>query len=615
MATKSAKTDTVKVGKTTYAASNGLSAKQVAAQYGGKDVNSAPSRSGANFNDASSLNEKNQIVRGGETYSGKGTPSQGFWEQIGGIGGEAGYKEATAGLPAATPEIDVSQPNPSAVEAQPYQSKEFTQNDPNDPTLTNDRGEKVDFSTYTAQGGKADFSNVRKAWQQAAASGQPAPQDAAAGRAMAQGLMPPQGPNSALIDQTLAEDPGMAELLASRAEFVDQMNQRTSLTDDYAKLTKQMGIPALNTELMNMKNIIDGTEEDIRNEVTKAGGFATESQVQALTFARNKGLVKNYNNLLETKQMAMEQLNMMVNLRAQDRQFAMQSIQTKLQLDTQIVEYRDKMRQNAVAGYERIVSRSGYDGLAEMTNGDPYYTAMVERTLGLGTGGLSKLAAQDASSRQAAQAQQDFENSLKVEQLNLSKRSNAISAGNLGLAQQKFQYEQEKDLMDYIDSGGVPPEVRDKVVSSNDYKIVSGVLPAVQTIKNYKTLFDQYGTVSSGEARGKLDAAYGDAVTAWKTLAGLGALSGADFGLADNVIPKASGGFLGGVFKSDAKVRGRLDGALNTAISNAESYTQRLLRVYPQAAPILDAQLDDIRVKAYPDRYKVGPDGKVYEIQ
>ena len=35
-----------------------------------------------------------------------------------------------------------------------------------------------------------------------------------------------------------------------------------------------------------------GTQDDIRDEVTKMNGFATESQVQALTISRNRTLMR-----------------------------------------------------------------------------------------------------------------------------------------------------------------------------------------------------------------------------------------------------------------------------------------------------------------------------------
>lgn len=347
---------------------------------------------------------------------------------------------------AQTPQVDAAQPSPGAVSATPYTSKEFTQASASDPTLTNDRNERVDYDTYIAQGGKADFSNVRKAWQQAAASGAQAPQDGGDARAQMGAMAGQPSPDFTAVDQTMAEDPGLAELLATRQEVLAAESQRTSLTEEYSKLSKKLGIDELNTEMMDMKRVIEGTEDDIRGEVTKAGGFATESQVMAMSYARNKVLVKNYNALLETKQAAQEQLNNMMSLAVQDRQLAQQSLQTRLQLDGQISEYKYRMQQNAVQAYERVASRMGYDGLAQMTNGDPYYTSLIEKTMGLGQGGLAKLAEADAAKKAQVQAQQDFENSVQLKQLAISGGNLAVSQRNAALSEQRMLYDIGKDM-------------------------------------------------------------------------------------------------------------------------------------------------------------------------
>lgn len=358
----------------------------------------------------------------------------------------ASFAETPNPFAGAAPKVDTTQPPPGAVSATPYTSKEFIQTDPNDPTLRNDRGEKVDYSTYLAQGGNADFSNVRKAFQEAVASGAPAPQEGGAARTQMGAMAGAPAPDFAKVDAVMSEDQGLNELLETRKELLAAESQRTSLTEEYSKLSKKLGINELNTELMDMKRVIEGTEDDIRNEVTKAGGFATESQVMAMSYARNKVLVKNYNTLLETKQAAQEQLNTMMSLAVQDRQAAQQSLQTRLQLDAQISEYKYRMQQNAVQAYERVASRMGYDGLQQMAGNDPYYTSLIEKTMGLGQGGLAKLAQADAAKKAQIQAQQDFENRMQERQLAISAGNLAVSRRNADLAELRLNYELNKDM-------------------------------------------------------------------------------------------------------------------------------------------------------------------------
>lgn len=233
--------------------------------------------------------------------------------------------------------------------------------------------EALSYDEYIKRGGLADFSNVQ--------NGMP--------------------PNTA-IEQQVFQDPMVQALMAQMQEYSDVANQRGSLTDEYKKLSKQLGIDEINTDLMNMKNVIEGTEDDLRAEVTKAGGFATESQIQALTLSRNKQLVKNYNNLLDLKQQTMETLNTMIGLAAQDRQFAMEVMNQKINFTSKMIEYRDKFVDNARQQYQSIINTLGYDGLLEATGGDPWTMGLVEKSLGLSSGQLQKLS--QASAKKQSQA-------------------------------------------------------------------------------------------------------------------------------------------------------------------------------------------------------------------
>ncbi len=194
------------------------------------------------------------------------------------------------------------------------------------------------------------------------------------------------------IDQQLQNNPAYQQLLADKAQYDSLANQNQSLVQTYQQMSAQLGIPALNTELINMKNVIDGTEQDIRNEVTAAQGFSTESQVMALANSRNKQLVKNYNNLLATKEQAMSTLNQMTSLASQDRQFAMSSLNQKIQLDKQIYDVQVKMTDAAKEAYNNVIKAVGYGGLYNSLKNDPQSLALAEKTLGLSSGQLSKMA-------------------------------------------------------------------------------------------------------------------------------------------------------------------------------------------------------------------------------
>lgn len=220
-----------------------------------------------------------------------------------------------------------------------------------------------------------------------------APQEAGVARAAVSGLTPssPIVPDTKALEAQLAQDPGYQQLLADRAEYNNAVNQQGSLLTEYQNMINQAGIPALQTQLLNAKNIIDGTEQNIRDEISKAGGYGTESQVLALASARNKVLIQNYNNLQQTLSNAQNNVNTMIGLAKEDRANALNSIVQKLNIDEQMNSYRDKMTNAAKEGYANIVNAVGYGGLLATLHSDPNAISLAEKTLGLQPGGLEGL--------------------------------------------------------------------------------------------------------------------------------------------------------------------------------------------------------------------------------
>lgn len=195
------------------------------------------------------------------------------------------------------------------------------------------------------------------------------------------------------LDPLIQGDPFMEQLMTSWQEMMAPQKQKDSLTKEYQKLLRQSGLEELDTQLMDAKKVIEGTEDDIRNEVTKMGGFATESQVQALTNARNKSLIQNYNNLLELRAQKEERFNTMLQLAQADRAEADRRFDRMFSIGTQIMQYRDRMQDNAINQFQWLASRPG--GLqaiqAGISQNPAYYQPLVDKVLG-GVGGLAALA-------------------------------------------------------------------------------------------------------------------------------------------------------------------------------------------------------------------------------
>lgn len=220
-------------------------------------------------------------------------------------------------------------------------------------------------------------------------SGTPVPDTSGPANAAITSVTPPPTPppyDSTKADQVIADDKAHAQYLADYTAGQQSPSQAETLTQHYSEMVNNLGIPAINTQLINMKNVIDGSEQDIRNEITKAGGLATESQVLAMTAARNKTMIQNYNNLLQTRDDMYKQVDTMIGLDEKDRDYAKQQIDDKLGFDQKQIEFADKALTNAQDSLNNSGKLYGWDAIlkAALATGDPHAVARINSTMGDG---------------------------------------------------------------------------------------------------------------------------------------------------------------------------------------------------------------------------------------
>lgn len=202
-------------------------------------------------------------------------------------------------------------------------------------------------------------------------------------------------------------DPTFDALTAGFAPILNQMTQvlsninnpaltGASLQQQYADHAKELGIPQMQAELLNWQNIMNGTPDDIRNEITKAGGFATDSQVLAMSAARNNTILKQYNSVASVYQALTGNLNAMMGYASQDQNVALQKqqmsaniVQSIASLEGNMLNMGMTMQQNANGNLNKVVQNIGYTGLAQQAQGDPQKLSYYERILGLAPGSLS----------------------------------------------------------------------------------------------------------------------------------------------------------------------------------------------------------------------------------
>lgn len=295
-----------------------------------------------------------------------------------------------AGLPQPTPTpttpTDISQPSPATAQVQP----------PNQGIVNFDAKTGAPLApgaSTTDSLGNVSTQGSRFKQAHAQLVGQPVSQDAGQAMIQAKGAIPPQAPDMSATDALLMEDKGWQGLMQMKEEYFNPDNQKVSLMDTYNKLYKKSGLDQLDEEIIDAKTIIEGTEDDIRNEIEQAGGFGSDSQVQALALSRNKVLLKNYNNLVAMRESKAEHLGTMMNLAEKDRAYADQQFDKMLNFDMQMLNFRDKFVQNARDQYNKYEPAQ----LQAMLAGNPRQLAFAESILGVGQGGLAKLASMPRS--------------------------------------------------------------------------------------------------------------------------------------------------------------------------------------------------------------------------
>lgn len=286
--------------------------------------------------------------------------------------------------------------------------------------------------TGTADQNTQLLQKYKQGFASATASGQPAPQTTGGGSAGVQAHIPATTPQQPSIVGSLMEtDSNFDSIFTGLDKLFSPEGQQKSLVDEYKSMSDSLGITGLNTELINAKKVIDGTEDDIRSEITSAGGFATESQVQALANARNKSLIKNYNTLLATRDNATQQLDTMMNLSKEDRAAAQQELDSKMNFAFKIADFQQKAIDNSRTQNNKLLEAFGADGIQKMLGGNAYETSLFEKSLGMPTGGLAQAATIAAKDRATKNMSDALDVKYKQAQVaNLQSEINARKPGS-----------------------------------------------------------------------------------------------------------------------------------------------------------------------------------------
>lgn len=296
------------------------------------------------------------------------------------------------------PNIDTSQPNPKTVDATKFTSPNIQATPEQTTAVANATKQVQSLSAQVADRQKQGLANVKSTGVAPANTlGQAA--------TVIQNNLPTGSQPQPSVDNFLNPqvNPSIDEQRKQLLDYLSPESDRKMLNDHITQLaTDRKELSGMKTELMNMKRVMAGTESELRDEITKAGGFATESQVQALTIVRNKSLVQKAQLISDQIQSQTDLVNSDVSLVGDEKQLAATQFTQRMSLLNYQQENIKNSQDAARSAYTSYADKVGYAPLYQslMQQGGTAQVNQAEQVMGLPAGSIAQAAAQPDLARQ-----------------------------------------------------------------------------------------------------------------------------------------------------------------------------------------------------------------------
>lgn len=280
------------------------------------------------------------------------------------------------------------------------QTQNTTQNNAN--TTTN---QILPANTGSISTPAVNFNNLQQGFDKASSSSLPVPQTAGGANSAISGFMG-NGQSTPSNNATtfLNNDSTIQGAISTVTQFLSPTITQSTLQSYVNQIqTDQNVLAGLNVQMMNLKNIMNGTSEDIRNEITAANGFATESQVTAMATARNNTLLKQANLLQNQIDTATRAVSNDQNLLTEERQIATDTFNQNATIYNSAQTLQTQHLKSATDGLNTLISAVGISGLVNgLLNADPTGATLSNAAKLMGTtpGALWQAAKTDYSNKQ-----------------------------------------------------------------------------------------------------------------------------------------------------------------------------------------------------------------------
>lgn len=303
------------------------------------------------------------------------------------LGLKPNSKVSTANLTS----IDTNQPNPQTTQINPPTTK-----DTGTIMATPGQVSAVQQATQQVQ---SLAERYKQGLATAKASGTEVPNTAGAAAPVISTSLPPvpqtQPTTTPNVDNFYNPqvNPNLQQSTQDIIDFIYPSNVRTDLFNQMSKIQGEQNILAAEQlELMDIKRVMSGTEDDIRSEIQATGGLGTDSQVQALTVGRNKTLLKQATFIQDQMQYQKSLIDNDTTLLNFEKDMA----STQATQRMSILQYQQTNQNNMMNAardtYKTLLSSVGAQGLYNALSRDPQQLANAEAIMGLGQGGLANLA-------------------------------------------------------------------------------------------------------------------------------------------------------------------------------------------------------------------------------
>lgn len=235
---------------------------------------------------------------------------------------------------------------------------------------------------------------------------------------------------------------------------------------------------------------------------------------------------------------------------------------------------------DAHSGYDVFNAQTGYAGTVNKSNMAGAYKAPES---------------QGERDKNALEMQKEIaasELGLTKEQLDLFKEQNTAEYNKAYKESQHAQHVADEKAKSLEREDKLTADDRDKAAKSPDGAKIAGILEYQKALNEYEAEVRRSGIEPVGERAKLLDRAYQNFVVKFKNKEGLGALSGADVGIAKGTVEGAGGweNYLKSRLQGydDKAILGQILASRKSSIQESDAKKNAIRAAYPRAGSVID---------------------------